>query len=214
MTSIANDDSSLPQWYVLNGKSTENLPVLLGLASDSYGRHTEWYLRHRDTTLKQLAVLLTAELVAANFFYISSASRLLVLPTLIFLIILSPVLAFAGAKSCHQAFQAAMENVLLINKIVWAMGLGGKVHIDSAYEEEIKIPVPKDRPFYVPRYLKDSSKFDTTEQFTAFQLGELKNQHPKNTYFWALVTIWTLGCAGIVTGVSCLFAIWLHKAGG
>jgi hypothetical protein len=179
MTSKSSNYLGLPQWCTEKGISSDNLPDLLNLASNSYQKHTEWYLRHRDTTLKQLAVIMTAELVFVKLFYDSSASWVLIVPALSFLIILSSILAHAGAKSCYQAFQAAMENVLLINKIVWAMGLGDKVHIDQVHTEASIIPVLKDQTLYVPRYLKDSSQFDTTEQFTAFQLGKSKEQKPK-----------------------------------
>ena len=48
------------------GKVNVDLKEVIRYAQAHYGRHTDWYLRHRDGGIKCLVVLLTAELAIAG----------------------------------------------------------------------------------------------------------------------------------------------------
>jgi hypothetical protein len=50
-----------PIWASVGSSENKHLPELLTLASTNYGRQTEWFLRHYNTGIRNLAAVLTAE---------------------------------------------------------------------------------------------------------------------------------------------------------
>jgi len=199
-------------------QDSENLRAVFTIASSLYGKHTEWFLKHRDTVLKQLAVLITAELAIYKFVVVPAQSNFPVGMLQLSLAALSMVLAHAGVRSCKQAFQAAMENVVVVNKIIWSMAPSGKLFLDNEIPDSA-VPAREDSSLYVPRFLAHSIATSSTEEFVKDNLSLRKGllrtlnwvfrkTHEKaaNTYFWTAVLIWLLGAIGATIGVSC-FAV-------
>jgi len=216
-------------WITTNGEDesithdSDNLRAILTTGLTLYTKHTEWFLKHRETTLRQLALLITAELAIQKFVVdpdgTSSPARVL----LLLLACLSPLLAHSGIRSCKQAFQAAMENIILVNKILWSMGPSGKVFTDHNVDESF-IPAHQDTTLQVPRFLEHSVKAASTNCFVndnlSFRKGlsrlflldwflrrkKIKEIKPPNTFFWTTILIWILGMIGIAIGTICFFS--------
>jgi len=198
-------------WYKSSDDAdttTVDLHVLLEAATSSYYNHTNWFLKHRDTTLKQLSMLLTAELLIGKFLTNSNIPMWLIAIIYLFLAFLSLLLAVAGAKSCQRSFLASLENIAYRNKLLWAINSSGKISISRSYNKE-RIPVRDDETVHIPRHLEELANFATTQDFIDYQLGintPIYNR-PKNTYYWATVTIWSMGLMGIFIGLICTVAI-------
>jgi len=182
-----------------------NLQELLDLAQKGYIYHVEWFLKHKDTALKQLALLLTSEIVIANFLSKNSnIPKWIVVFMYFFLALLSLILAHAGSKSCQRSYLASLEYVAFLNKLMWIIEQPIKVKL-SEYFSSKDMPLSKDKTFYVPRYLNDISLHQTTWSFVNSHIGFGFNffKRPKNTYFWAVITIWSLGIMGFIIGIIC-----------
>jgi len=198
-------------WYKSDDDSdtkTIDLHTFLEVATSAYYNHTNWFLNHRDTALRQLAVLLTAELLIGKFLIDSNIPMWLTATIYLFLALLSLLLAAAGARSCQRSFLASLENIAYRNKLVWAINSSGIVSIQKSYNGE-RIPVRNDKTIHVPRYLEELASFATTQDFTSYQLGLNKPiySRPKNTYFWATVTILSMGVMGFLVGLICAIGI-------
>ncbi len=208
-------------WVTTTGKencipnNSNELLAVLTVGSEAYGKHTEWFLKHRETALKQLAILITAELAIQNLVVEPEGANLPARMLLLLLAFMSLLLAHAGWRNCQQAFTAAMENVLLVNKIIWSMAPSGKVHLAAPVDVN-NMPCRQDETLYVPRFLKHSIDAYTTEAFVQENLSIRKgfsrsvgwihwrkNSTQANTYFWTTVLIWSLGLIGAALGVMC-----------
>lgn len=196
-------------------RGSDDLRAVLTIASSHYGKHTEWYLKHRDTVLRQLAVLITAELAVQKFVAEPAQADLPARILLLALAGLSLVLAHAGVRSCRQAFRAAMENAVVVNKIIWSMAPSGRLFLDHETLDP-EMPARQDSSLYVPRFLSHAIATPSTEEFVKDNaslgsgLSRLFNsalnrtqEKAANTYFWTAVTIWLLGVIGATIGVSC-----------
>jgi len=184
-----------------------NLQELLDLAQKGYIAHIEWFLKHKNTALKQLAVLLTSEIVIANFLSKNpSIPKWMIVFIYIFLAFLSLILAYAGSKSCQRSYLASLEYVAFFNKLMWIIEQPIKAKLFEYFDSK-GMPLSKDKTFYVPRYLDDISRHQTTQSFVNSHLGFGYNffKRPKNTYFWAVIAIWSLGMMGFFIGLICVY---------
>jgi hypothetical protein len=203
-------------WYIKSDdqakEDRDSLFKLLELASAQYGRHFEWFHRHRDNALRQLAVLLTAEMVIARYSADAQLAPWVLAAVLISLAAMSPLLAHAGSDSCRRAFGAAMENTMFVSKAVWAILPHGVVGVTEADFDNESIPARDDLTFQVPRYAGDAAGCLTTQEFTDSHLGNKLPlfAKPRNTCFWAVVSIWTLGALGIIVGVAAAFSAMIR----
>jgi hypothetical protein len=184
-------------WAIKGDSSESNLQSTLSLAITNYSNHTNWFLQHKEMGIKYLIVIVTAELAFAKFFYTTEFPfRLLIIFILFILAFVSIAFMFFALKNCYQSYQAALENVLLITKTLWAMGLTDPVSVDSKKVNFIKSPVWKDETPYVPRYLEDALKHEKTKDFVKYNMDK-KN----TTYFWARLIIIFFGIIGFFTGI-------------
>jgi hypothetical protein len=195
-----------PSWTRISKPENIYLPDILDFASANYGRHTDWFLRHRDTGIRNLAAVLTAEFaVTSIYFSDKGADKGFVVTILFLLVLLAIILAIAACCSCYRAFRASLENAVFVTKIAWAMGLANPVSIPEISKENEKElpPVSQDPTLYVPKYLRTAQKYKSTDEFVKAHLNAI------NTYFWAKITIGVF-CAGavvlgLVAGYSVLF---------
>jgi hypothetical protein len=198
-----------PSWLRISKTENTHLSDMLSFGSANYGRHTEWFLRHRDTGLRNLAAVLAAEFTITSIYFANKgAPKVFVVPILLLLVLLAIILAEAACSSCHNAFRASLENALLVTKVAWAMGLANAVSVPEIPNENEHPPVPKDLTLYVPRYLSTAQKHATTEKFVDAHL-----RARNNTYFWAKVTI-RIFCAGaVLVGLLAAIAIIFYQQG-
>jgi hypothetical protein len=196
-----------PSWIRISKPGNTYLPDMLAFASANYGRHTDWFLRHCDTGLRNLAAVLTAEFgIASLYFANKGAPKVFVVPILLLLVLLAIILAEAACSSCHNAFRASLENVLLVTKVAWAMGLANAVSVQEIPNEKDLPPVRNDPMLYVTRYWETAKDHTKTEEFVD---AHLKARN--NTYFWAKVTI-RIFCAGaVLVGLFAAIAIIASK---
>jgi hypothetical protein len=139
------------------------------------------FVQNRDTVLKQLAVLIAAELAIHKFVVDPAQSNFPVGILQLSLAVLSMVLAHAGVRSYKQAFQAAMENVVVVNKIIWSMAPSGKLFLDhEVFDPEI--PAGDDSSLYVPRFLAHPIGTPSTEVFVKDNLSLRKGL--SRTFNW------------------------------
>jgi multisubunit Na+/H+ antiporter MnhB subunit len=95
-------------WYNSNGaeRSTaeeRSLNTALAYAQKGYDNHTDWFQRHRDSAVKQLGLILSAELIVLRFFDTLGHVAILGGSALILLAMVSILLSIAGIKSCSRA---------------------------------------------------------------------------------------------------------------
>ena len=182
-----SDDEKQPE------NSSPDLPSFLSHATTLYIQQTDWCLKHRESVLKQLAVLLGAQLAVVQF--AEGGQQLAAAFFLAFSVALALLFTIAGLKSCHRAFEHAMRYACVIKKVVSAMGGGGKVFVSKKafvplVDDEclyVKEMIVKDGEEYGIRTTLDHSKFYTTKD---------------NTLRWAQWTIRGLCTACVVVGIG------------
>ena len=196
----------LPCWAELGDAANPYLSDLLSLASANYARQTDWFLRHRDNGLKNLAAIIGAE-TAVTGLYFTAQDRIphsVLTAFLTLLAIFAVLLSWAAWRSCTRSFTASVESAALMCKAVWAMGLFSKVAVPRAAANLGAGPLRKDRHFYVDRWVSDAEKRETTDGYRTENLGNWEN-----TYFLERVTIFVF-CLGavapaLVDGYAILF---------
>jgi 4-amino-4-deoxy-L-arabinose transferase-like glycosyltransferase len=194
---------TLPSWCSLAESSSAQLPDLLKFATANYGRHTDWFLKHRDIGMRNLAVVLTAEFAVASIHYTSEKiPEEITAALLAFLALTALLLALSAWRSCRNSYAASLETAVLVTKIVWAMGLTSKVEIAATQVDKSHCPVPKDPYLYVPRYLDDAEQHLSTEDFVRHHLSG-----HRNTFFWAKVTIAIFCLGALVMGIATACAV-------
>jgi len=186
------------------GKVNVDLKEVIRYAQAHYGRHTDWYLRHRDGGIKCLVVLLTAELAIAGVCIDGKLDKGLATMALIFASVLSVALTCLSVLSCSQAYRAALEHALLVSKAAWAMGWCTVVQVPTGISDTSKCPAPNDETLYVSRYIEDARNASDTKDFTTKHMRKWKN-----TYFAAKWTLILLGAAGCLVAVGSVWAIWM-----
>lgn len=180
-----------------------NLLALLTLANSNYRNHTDWFLRHRETALKQLTAIIAAEAIIMRFFHGADVPVSITAILLLGLSLLSLVLAHGGVCNCTRTFRASLEHVAMTSKIIWVLAPSGKALVDqhSDLAEVNPPPFEDDKVLLVPRYLEDSKKFSTTEKFIEHHLKILRwDGISRNTYFWTFVIVWIAGLMGAAIG--------------
>ncbi len=205
------DDSN---WARPSDKPTRDLGLLLDYARSHYVSHTDWFLRHKESGINTLGVVLTAEFAILGFYFAGNLHRIVALAGLFLLASLTLPLTKLALLSCKKAFQAALEHALLITKIVWAMGWAEKVAVDQYQSGDC--PAQKDESLYVERYLQDARGKDEdrgkidTEKFIRNNLRKTDS-----TYYATRITLILMGTAAAVVGLGGMIAVFFvnGKAG-
>src|ERR1035441_7514610 len=143
-----------PTWAEPASSPNSNLPNLLTIASMSFERHTNWYLRHCETGIRNLAAIIAAEAAIVGIYFTHLAQK--GVPVGIVSALLLGVLALAVApflcslaiRSSTRAFLASMESTRLMTKCIWAMGLTAKVAVNDAVAD---LPQYADDQFLYPK---------------------------------------------------------------
>ncbi|MBZ5617353.1 MAG: hypothetical protein LAQ69_01280 [Acidobacteriia bacterium] len=201
------DPLHLPPWASVGAIESKHLSDLLSLASTNYGRQTDWFLRHHDTGVKNLAAILAAESalvgLAATQKGIPAA---LVIALLVVLVCAASVLAWLAVRSCQRAFTAAMESVFVMAKVAWAMGVTAKVAVDESVVSVVRCPGRDDYTLYAPRWVEDSLAYTTCEGFVKANLA-----NRKNTLFLTKLTIIVFGGSACALGLLGAGFVLLHR---
>jgi hypothetical protein len=193
------------KWTYLSDKPSElELHHMLAYARQNYASHTDWYLRHRDTGLKMLGVVLVANFTIGSLYYDHKLNAYLSLIALIILSILSLLLSNLSVKSCKQAYVAALENALLVTKTAWAMGFAHPIAIDDNYKRNTPCPAKEDEYLYVPRYIKDAIKAENTDAFV-----NLHSSKKGTTFFSTKWTLWAIGIVAHLVSNGLMLTVFL-----
>jgi hypothetical protein len=189
-----------------SGKTSNNeLNNLLTYARENYGKHTEWFLRHKDMGLKSLAVVLTGEITITSFCLSDKFPDIITIVTLLILSFLSVIITFYGIINCKASYKASLENAILCTKTIWAMGLAKPIEIDAQNVDFTNCPVREDNTPYIPRFLDDAAKQPTTDKFIEYHLSRRGT-----TYFTAKWTIICFGVVGLCTGLGSALMIYTN----
>ena len=195
-------------WYQFRDESSStqkpDLYNLLEVASNAFIAHTDWSIRHRDTSLRQLAVLIAAELIVLKF-HRDIPTDLNIGPFILLSFgFLAFVLSLGGAQSVGRAYLASMENVLFMNKLMWAINPSGKVNLPEKFLNAPYFPASDDETLFVYRYQEESTDDKTTKAFTEKRAGKnvFSLGHPSNTLFWAKLSIYSMGFIGLSIGLA------------
>ena len=176
--------------YPADSPVKEELHHMLSYARQNYASHTDWYLRHRDTGLKMLGVVLVANFTVGSLYFDHKLNGFLSLSALAIISLLSLVLTNLSVKACKQAYRASLENALLVTKTAWAMGFAQPIAVNKTISEATPCPAKGDKYLYVPRYIEDGMKAENSEIFISHHISK------KGTTFFS--TKWTLWAIGIV----------------
>ncbi|MCT2533839.1 hypothetical protein N2488_11655 [SAR92 clade bacterium H231] len=188
-----NNDTA--KWIDSSKGNNNYLPNLLDFAASNYGRHTDWFLKHRDTGLKNLALILTAEFTVLGLHFTKTGfPKFLVCLSLVLLSAFSILIAYSACQSCKNAFKASLESALLVTKTAWAMGLVGAVSLEKT--STLLPPVPDDEMLYTKRYWEDAlpPKSNTTEDFVDWNM-----RNRRSTYFWGNLTLFLFSLTSVIT---------------
>jgi hypothetical protein len=205
---VENEPPVTPSWASMEDNHNKHLPDFLTFASNSYARQTDWFLRHYDTGVRNLAAVLTAESALVGLFATQKVLPPMVIAgLLIFLACVGVVLTVLAIISCKQSYRAALESIFLTAKIAWAMGFIDKVKIDVSL---VSGPSPgwKDETLYPPRWSQDVLRYSTSHKFV-----EAKLRNRNNTLFMAKLTLIVFGLG--TCGLGLVGAGWIlaHRLG-
>jgi hypothetical protein len=186
---------------------------MLEYATSQYGRHTEWFLRHKESGVTILATILTAESAVVGLFVSNNIKAGGAWPVLMMLAVLSCVIAHLASQSCRRAFVAALEHAALTAKTMWAMGLVSEVRVDQAVVQGDP-PFPDDDSMFVPRYYSDARQQarPNTDKYVQFHISKAET-----TFQSARRTLAAMGLAGALIGLisaSITFVMWVTGTGG
>ncbi len=193
-------------WYSTEGKARSSdegasLHKALDYALRGYNNHTDWFQRHRDSAVRQLGLILGAELAILRLFSDFNGLAVIGGISLILLAVVSPILGLAGVKSCTRSYIASIEHAAMASKSLWALFPERMITISSL---ESNPPLKNDEYLSVPRYISDAQRFDSTKEYVSYHLGESipgKERKYKNTLFWARLVISALGASSFILGV-------------
>lgn len=195
------------QWITDGPLGSQNhLPCILEYAASHYGRHTEWFQRHRDTGIKSQVLILTAEFAVLGLHFSGTRAfpAAIICLSLVMMAVFSIVLALASSRSCRHSFRASLEHALLVTKCAWAMGCADPVAVENMPRS--RAPVPEDEMLYVKRYHEDACHqgVPTTEDFVRIRLDA-----PGTTYKMAVLTIIVFCIGAVSTSIFGLLAVCL-----
>jgi len=192
-----------PKWAVASSKYNDNIECLLNFAQNHYSVHIECFLKHKDMGLKSLAVIFTGEITIISFCLANKFPVITAIIALIIFALLSILFSWYGVVNCKQSYKAALENALLCTKALWALGLASPLEVKKNQNDFSDCPVPNDTTPYVPRYLQDAQKHDTTDKFVNFYINK-----PGTTFFNAKWTIVFFGTVGVIVGILGAYLIF------
>lgn len=188
---------AVPLWASVGPTENKHLHELLTLASTSYGRQTDWFLRHYDTGVRNLAAVLTAESALMG---LSATHKdlpaMFTVGVLLLLVCIAVVLSVLAIISCRQSYKAALESVFLMAEVVWSMGLMRDVQVDMSGVSGSG-PGWQDPTLYPPRWYEDMLQYATSKEFVKHKL---KNRD--NTLFMAKLTIIVFGVGTCCLGLA------------
>ncbi len=190
----------LPEWAQSSDSSNKHLAEMLRFGSDNYERQTDWFLRHRDTGVRNLAAILTAEVGITTLHF--ATPRVPDWPTALILLLLAALaipLSVSACRCCTRSFRASLESAMLVTKAAWAMGLTDRVSLAPQSHGLLPPPAPNDTTFYVPRYCRDARQdgVHTTDAFVDVHLSAAGS-----TYRWAKRTIRIFLLSAMGTGAG------------
>jgi hypothetical protein len=196
-----------PVWASVGEVENKHLSDLLSLASANFGRHTDWFFRHRETGLRNLAAILAAESALVGVALTQKgipAAFIVVL--LMALACAAPAVAWLAVSSCRRNFVAALENLFMIAKVAWAMGIMANVAVNEKVVGAAPCPGRGDKTLYAPRWARDTLAHTTCEGFVAANLD-----NPRNTVFMAKLTIIIFGVGACALGLLGAGIVLLHQ---
>ena len=201
-------DHNQPKWAIKGESTKKDLSILLNHATTNYGKHTDWFVRHKEFGVKILAVILTAEVTITGFYFTKDLPSITAIAPLIILSILSPILAYYSIVSCRQAYKASLENALLSTKALWAMGVTKPIIVNPNEVDFDKCPVPNDETPYVPRFLEFAVKYNNSQEFIEKNLV-----NKGNTFYTAKLITQIFGAIGFLTGIGATIVVFFYSLG-
>jgi len=210
-----SQNQNIPDWCEISTetKTNKELSVLLEFSSHNYERETNWFLKFHDSALKEIGALISAEILIIMFLAghdgLSSGAKLVFMAIVLFLGISSQFFAAVGTKKCYRSYSAAQEYAVLMNKIIYAMGLAGKVSISKDVSiKEQDAPVKNDGKLYTTRHYRDALRMDTTDKFLEYSTKRRGIADQQNSYFWSKITINSMGLIGLL--ISLVYSIVVY----
>ena len=211
-------------WGYLNEVDTplDHLLALLASTEAAYKNQTDWFLGHKESGIRRLGVLIASEITVTGFYLRDQElyPQWLVVAVLLSMVLIAIALALSTLHSCTRSYLAAMEQGMLKNKVVWALGLSGPVILPNDQKGRAPCPAPGDSGLYVPRYVRSGAK-DLTTQLLLERIILVtfkKRQHHDSeggpmekgwtTYDEARFTILLFGGLGVAAGVVSAAAIY------
>lgn len=202
-----SSDRQWPQWAELTCASNANLPNLLSLASASFERHTNWFLRHSDTGIRNLAAIIAAETAIVGLYFthpVPKGAPLAIVCALLLItlaVVVAPSLCTLAIRSTTRAFKASMESVRLMAKCVWAMGLTSSVAVNETASD-------------LPQYCGDRFLYPerwATETLTGSEVQFVERciRNPNNSYALTKRTLQLICAVAILLGCGSALAIIL-----
>lgn len=199
-------------WASMGPDENKHLSDLLSLASSNYGRHNDWFMRHHERAINNLAAILAAE--AALISFAATHEKIpgfFTTDLLIGLACTAIILACLGVFSCRRSFRAGLENLYMMANVAWAMGVTTNVAVNESTVIKNAAPDTKrhhceDESLYVPRWLNGCLAHETCEKFVNHTM-----RNWKSTLNLTNITILLFGlgaCAFAVAGV-----IWTSHRG-
>jgi len=132
------DHEHWPVWAELTTSSNVNVSNLLSIASASFERHINWFLRHSDTGIRNLAAIIAAETAIVGLYFTHFAQEGLpqalvcTLLLLVLALVVAPLLCRLAIRSATRSYIASIESVRLMTKCAWVMGLISRVSVSGA----------------------------------------------------------------------------------
>jgi hypothetical protein len=204
---VDKESLQTPLWASVGAIENSHLSDLLSLASTNYGRHMEWFLRHHDTGIKNLAAILAAESAVVGLAVTHKGiPAVFIVVLLAILACAAAVLAWLAVRSCRRSYTAATENVFMMTKVAWAMGVISKVAVGENVVSDDECPGRGDNTLYAPRWVKDSLQHATSAEFVAYNLG-----NRRNTLFLTTLTTIVFGTSACALGLLGACLVLLHR---
>lgn len=186
-------------WARVANESSDHLDKMLSLAVNNYGKQTDWFLHHRDTGIKHLGAVLTAQVSMTSITLSTTIMPAwLGVTTLLFLGVLGPFLATSAIRSARSSYSASIEYAVLITKSLWALGIAGVVDVKKSHIDTEKQPAANDVVFYIERHVNNHT---STSEHTTNQIVDkvLMSQH--NTFSWAKRVLTMFAAAVVIIAI-------------
>ena len=123
-----------PAWAIFadkvdsSGTSKDHLLALLASTESAFKNHTDWFLGHKERGIRRLGVLIASQITVTGFYFRDQElyPEWLVVAVLLSMALIAITLALSTLHSCTRSYLAAMEQGMLKNKVVWALGLSSQ----------------------------------------------------------------------------------------